>query len=63
MSAGRTFSVYAFVITVALHITLVLVRLLFMHYRLHNTTTASLVIVLVVITSTRVVVGVNDDVE
>ena len=62
MSAGRTF-LYAFVVNVALRITLVLVRLLFMHYRLHNTATASLVIVLVVITSTRVVAGVNDDAE
>ena len=43
--------------------TLILVRLLFMHYRLHSTGTASLVIVLLVITSTRVVVGVNDDAE
>ena len=34
-----------------------------MHYRLHKTGTVGLIIVLLVITSTRVVAGVNDDAE
>ena len=63
---------YAFVVTVALHVKNLRIYtqlfysflvVFFIHHSLHKSKSAGLVLVLVVITSTDILVGVNDDVE
>ena len=62
---------YAFVVTVALHVKICIAKyfnrsllsFFFIHHSSHKSKSAGLILVLLVITSTRVLAGVNDDVE